>query len=108
MRMGVRLGDAPVGGPAGMPDAGRGLRHGGDHVACRLDLLLDRVLEELQVADGADRVDLALSEQRQTSGVVTAVLQALQALQKKLPTRALAYVSNDSAHVRPPSSKTQE
>jgi hypothetical protein len=66
-------------------------------------VLLDRVLEELEVAYGAYGIDLAVSEQGQARGVVAPVLEALESLQEKFPTGALAYVSNDSAHSRPPS-----
>ena len=64
VRVGVGLGDAPVGGPAGVADACRGLRLGGrDTAGC--GLRLNGVLQELEVADGAHGVDLAIGEKRE-------------------------------------------
>src|SRR5207253_2591968 len=101
----VRLGHASVGRPARVTDAGRGGRLGGRNAALA-DLLGDRVLQKLEVADRTYRLDLAVFDQRQAGGVVAAVLQALEACEQKLPTRTLAHISNDSAHAGPPSLKT--
>src|SRR5207302_3168627 len=55
--------------------------------------------QEGQVPDGPDRLDPVAVQQRHARGVIAAVLQPLEALEKELATRPVANVSNDPAHV---------
>jgi hypothetical protein len=55
---------------------------GDGRYAAGAGLLLDSVLEELEVADRPHRVDLAVGQQREPGGVIAAVLEPFEALQK--------------------------
>ena len=55
-------------------------------------------VEVRQVADGADRLDLAVGEDADARGVVAAVLELAQALDEELLDRPVADVSDDAAH----------
>jgi hypothetical protein len=56
------------------------------------------VLQELEIADGTHVLEAAVLAKRDPGRVVTAVLEPLQALQKKLLRRPTTDVSNDPAH----------
>ena len=108
VRVRVGLGDAAVRGPAGVADAARrGLL--GDRDRDRRGRLVrigaaaavrDRLAQLAEVADRAHRGDLAVGEDRDPRGVIAAVLELLQAGEQDLLDRALADVSDDSAHAR--------
>jgi hypothetical protein len=77
VRMGVGVGDAAVGRPAGVadPGGGRPLERGDAALA----LLAYRFAQEGEVADRARRGDLAVREQGQACGVIAAVFESLEA-----------------------------
>ncbi len=90
-RVRVLLADAPVRGPACVPDPGRCV--GGDRRR--------RILEELEVADRTDVLESVVRQQREARRVVAAVLEPLEAVEKERLTRARPDVSDDPAHLRP-------
>ena len=92
-RVGVALGDGTVRRPAGVAETGRRAR------AVRRRCLL----QELEVADGADVLEAVVLEERDARGVVTAVLEALKTLDEERLGCSRPDVSDDSAHPVPPS-----
>ena len=97
VRVGVLLADTPVGGPAGVADAGGGGRreHGDAAFAVAL---LDGRAQLRQVADGAYRLETVLALDRDPGRVVAAVLEVLEAVEEDLLDRTVAHVADDSAH----------
>ena len=89
-RVGVPLGDGAVRRPARVAEAVAGVRA----VARR------GVLQELEVADGADVVEPALLPQREAGRVVTAIFEALEPLHEERPAVTFADVSDDPAHTK--------
>ncbi len=89
VRVGVDVGRAAVGGPPGVPDPGRGRRHGIGGEQGPQVLQLARLLADLQVAVGHDR---------DPGGVVPPVLQPLQAGNHHVDGRSVPRVPHDSAH----------
>jgi hypothetical protein len=87
-RVGVLLGDAPVGGPARVADAGRG----------PVGMAVDLALEVLELAYGLDRGQPVAVDQADAGRVIAPVLEALQALQQPLLGVPPAHVSDYSAH----------
>ena len=91
-RVRVRLGDAAVRGPAGVPEPvrrGRPVRASG-------------FLQVLEISDGADVLQPAFLAQRDPGRVVAAVLETLQALEQEGLALTRPDVSDDSAHSNPP------
>jgi hypothetical protein len=99
VRVRVLLGDAPVRGPARVPDAGR--RRRGEHrhaaVAGRRG---HRLLPAREVPDGADRLQPTLRLDRDSGRVVPAVLKLLEPVEEDVLHRPMADVPNDAAHGR--------
>ncbi len=87
--MRIRLGDASVGGPARVTEARRRRRA----------LVTRQSLQVLEVADGAQVLQPVRFEQRDPGGVIAAVLEALQAVQKQVLALPRPDVSDDPAHV---------
>src|SRR4051795_7015269 len=87
-RMRVQLGHCAVGRPTRVPEAVIGDRP----VRAR------GVLQELEIADGADVFEPAILAKRDPGRVVTAVLEPLQALKEKLLRRPTTDISDDPAH----------
>src|SRR5207244_58831 len=56
--------------------------------------------QELKISDAADVLQPVVLEQRESGGVVTAVLQALEAAEQKLLASPLPHVADDPAHTR--------
>jgi hypothetical protein len=102
VRMRVRLGNPAVRCPAGVAEPGGRGRRGHGHGALRrygpIGVEPDGGAQVGEVADGAHRRDLTVGEQRDTRGVIAAVLELLQTGDEEIPTWALAHVSDDSAH----------
>ena len=98
VRVGVLLGDAAVGGPAGVGDAGRRRRRGHRDAAAVLGLLGDRGAQVVEVADRAHAVDLAVVDDRDPGRVIAAVLELLESGDQQVEAGAPADVSDDSAH----------
>src|SRR5919197_3547759 len=91
-RVRVLLGDAPVRGPARVAEPG-----GRDRaVPAR------RLLQEAEVADGADVVEAGVLAEHDSRRVVAAVLGALVPVQKERLAGSRPHVSDDSAHLNPP------
>src|SRR5262249_2444535 len=86
--VGVVLGDAAVGCPAGVGQAQRPLEAPG---------LLELLLQHADAPDGAADVDLAV-EDRDPGRVVAPVLQALEALDQEGPGLLVPDVGDDPAH----------
>ncbi len=89
-RMRVLLGDAAVGGPARVTEAGRGGRGavaGGE-------------LQVLEVADRTCVLEPVLLEEGDTGRVIAAVLEALEAVEEQVLAFTRSYVSDDPAHWR--------
>ena len=89
-RVGVLLGDCAVGRPAGVAEPGRrdgAVRAGG-------------VLEHLEVTDRPHVVEPIVLAEGEPGGVVTAVLEPLEALEKEVLTRSPSDVPDDPAHAR--------
>ena len=87
-RVRVLLGHGAVRRPAGMTETvirPGAVRAGG-------------VLQELKIAHGADVLEAAVFAQRETGGVVAAVLEALEAVQQQLLRRTATDISDDPAH----------
>ena len=57
-----------------------------------------RLLQRLEVADGADVVEPVVLAQRDPGGVVAAVLEPLEALEQQVLAGSLPDVSDDPAH----------
>ena len=92
VRVRVHLGDAAVGRPAGVGNADG---------AVEAALGLDQLLEHADPADALGDLDLARrSRHGDARGVVSAVLQALEALEEQGRGGLLSDVGNDSAHGR--------
>ena len=89
-RMGVLLGDAAVGRPARVAEAGR--RDGAVRAG--------RLLQEREVPDGADVLEAVLLEERDPGRVIAPVLEALQSLQEQRLRGPAADISDDPAHPR--------
>ena len=95
--MGVLLGDAAVGRPAGVGDAGLRRRHRALAVGGA------GVQRGAQVGEVADRVladDLAVVEQGEASRVIASVFEFFEARKQELLAGPGADVSNDAAHKR--------
>ena len=91
-RMRVQLGDAAVGRPARVAEAGgrdRAVRAG-------------RLLQEREIPDGADVIEAVLLEERDAGRVIAPVLEALQTLQKQRLRGPAADISDDPAHPESP------
>ena len=58
------------------------------------------VLQELEVADGADIVEPVVFPQRKAGRVVTAIFEALEPLHEERPAVTFADVSDDPAHTK--------
>ena len=101
VRVRVLLGDAPVGRPAGVADAGGGGRRERRRPRRRRLRPLDRGAQVREVADGAHRVEPAVGLQGDARGVVPAVLELLEAGQQDVLHRAIADVADDAAHASP-------
>ena len=96
VRMGVLLGDPAVRGPSGVGEADLGLGLGDRDGA--LAVRFDRGPQVGQVADRAHAVDLAVIEQRDAGGVISAVLELFEAGDQEIATRPAAHISDDAAH----------
>ena len=98
----VLLADAPVGGPAGVADAGRGRareqRDGPSAASPARSLSPSLASQRGEVADGAHGLDVILGDHGDAGAVVAAVLQTLETAQQQFTRRALADVADDSAH----------
>ncbi len=105
VRVRVLLGDAAVGGPARVADAGGGRRgRDGDAAAgVQLVRLVDGGAQRAQVADRADGAELALALDGDARRVVSAVLELLKPFEQDFLHRALSDVANDAAHSCPAS-----
>ena len=89
MRMGVFLGRAPVRGPARVPDA----------IEAVDGRLANRFLEITKLAGGAAQFELAVRPDHGDSrGIVSAILEAAQAVQNQRYNFLRADVSDDAAH----------
>ena len=97
VRVGVLLGDATVGGPAGMGEADRrlGLGDGDGPVVAPIG---DGGTQVGEVADRSDRIDPAVVEQGETGGVISAVFELLEAGDQQVAARPPAHISDDAAH----------
>ena len=93
--VGVLLGNAPVGGPAGMGDAGVGRGQGTGPV---VGALLDGGAQVGEVADRVHALDLAVLEQGEAGRVVAPVFELFQSREQELLAGAAAHISDDSAH----------
>ena len=89
MRVGIRLGDGAVGRPAGVRDADGATRAAG---------AAETVLEDPDPSDGAAGPEVVVVERRDPRGVIPAVLETLQTLQKDRKGRLMTDVGDDSAH----------
>ena len=102
MGVGVGLAHPAVRGPAGVADAGRRLALGeGDAAAGQgRDALgrRDRGPQAGEVADGPHALGATGALEGDARGVVTAVLEGGEAVQQQRLGRAVADVSDDSAH----------
>jgi hypothetical protein len=67
------------------------------HAAVRL-ARVDSLAQAAQIADGPNGLDLPVTEQRQSRGVIPAVLESLEAMHQQVPARAIAHISDDAAH----------
>ena len=56
------------------------------------------VLQELEIANGAHVLEAAVFAQRETGGVVAAVLESLEAVQQQLLRSTVTDISDDPAH----------
>ena len=98
VRVGVLLGHAAVRGPARVADAGGGRWREHRDAAIVTVALLDRAAQLREVADGADGLQAALALDRDAGGVVPAVFELLEPVQKDLLDRAVTDVADDPAH----------
>ena len=98
VRVGVGLADAPVGRPARVADAGRGLPLGDGDSSAVLSVERQRIAQRGEVADRAHGLEAAVGEDRDARGVVAAVLELLQPLEKHFLDGAIPDVANDPAH----------
>jgi hypothetical protein len=80
----------------GEADRGVGL---GDRNRALVPGLGDGRAQVREVADGTDRVDPAAIEQGEAGGVVSAVLELLEAGDEQIATRPPAHISDDAAHL---------
>ena len=87
VRVGVGLGDATVGGPAGVGDAD-----------AALGCLVDGALQLGDAPHALARPDLALLQEGDTRGVIAAVLQPPEALHEPIQSGLLPDVPHDSTH----------
>src|ERR1700733_14537336 len=90
MGMGIFSGGYAVGRPARMRNADR----------ARDRLRVERILKDLDLADGTQSRQFPVIEDGQSGGVVTAVLQAAQSLHQNGNRAALGNHAPDSAHSR--------
>ena len=89
MRMGVFLGRASVRGPARVPDAVEAVDR----------RMADRLLEIAQLAGGAAQFELAVRpDDGDARGIVSAILEAAQAVQNQRYNFLRADVSDDATH----------
>ena len=104
VRVGVLLGDASVGGPAGVRQADRRQRRRNrDRAAVAVGpgaIEPDGGAEVGQVAHGPHGIDPPVLEQRDAGRVIASVLELLEPGHQQVPARALAHISDDSAHGR--------
>ena len=102
VRVRVGLGDAAVGGPAGVADPGRRGRRRDGHAAGLVlgDLLVDGGAQGAQVADGAHGVEVPVAEHRDARRVIAAVLELLEPREEDILDRARSHIADDSAHER--------
>ena len=100
VRVGVLLGDAAVGGPAGVADAGRGRRRGDGDAAADVAPSASSTAARSALRLPTARTDSsrALALDRDARGVIAAVLELLQAGEQDLLHRALSDVADDAAH----------
>ena len=89
VRMGVAVGRTAVRGPSGVADAGRGV---GQRVAA------EQGLEVGELAGLLAHLELAVADDGDAGGVVSAVLQTAQAGDDDLQCLLLTDVPDDSAH----------
>ena len=90
VRVGIRVGRAAVGGPTGVADARRAVRHGVGFQIIAQDGELARALAHVHVARVIDDGD--------PGGVVAAVFQTRETLEEDLLAGASSDISDDSAH----------
>ncbi len=95
VRVRVLLGDAAVGGPAGVPDAGRGRPLGDrDSAGVAGELLAQR----REVADRPHGVDPLVGDHRDAGGVIAPVFEPREPGQQEVARRTSPDVPNDAAH----------
>jgi hypothetical protein len=61
-------------------------------------MLLERLPQVAEMADGADAVDPAVLDDRDPGGVVPAVFELLEAGDQEVAAGTSAHISDDSAH----------
>jgi hypothetical protein len=89
VRVGVLLARRPVGGPARVADAERAFQR----------LVAEHRLEVGELAGGAAHLELAVDvDHRDAGGVVAAILEQLEPVEKDRSRRLVADVADDSAH----------
>ena len=96
VRVGVLLADAAVGGPAGVPDAGRGGPLGDrDRAPASAGELL---AQRAEVPDRPHGVDPLAGDHRDAGGVIAPVFEPRQPRQQQVAAGRAADVANDAAH----------
>jgi hypothetical protein len=101
MRVRVLLGDPPVGGPARVGEADRGLvatRRDRDRAIAAVRRGEDRRAQVREVADRAHGLDVPVFEQGDAGRVIAPIFEFLETCDQKIATRPPADVSDDSTH----------
>ncbi len=101
VRVGVLLGDAAVRGPAGVADAGRGGRgrdRDGAAESPSLGPSSTAARSALRLPTARTDSSSTVALDRDSRGVIAAVLQLLKTLEQDLLHRALSDVADDAAH----------